>query len=301
MAKPIVDLHNSFGTGALPADGPTAALRNASTAINTVYEDGRNSINQVGSTWTGQGGLAARDTAMMLQASAATIADRGNNVADVVGRAAADVQIGQQKVNAILQSFVSNVQAAGPAAVTPAGLRMIVNSAIDHAGQALKVVGGVRSELEAHIASMGGLIPPPANPAPGIDEELTIWLPDGSTAQAPNKTAADAVREAIRRRGIPYAWGGNSPESGFDCSGFTKWAYHDAGLELPRVAADQFNVGTRVDRANVQPGDLACWTGHVAMYIGNGKIIEAGNPVAISGIRTENKGMTFLGFCRPTG
>ena len=52
---------------------------------------------------------------------------------------------------------------------------------------------------------------------------------------------------------------------------------------------------------DVLPGDLLVWDGHVAMYIGNGQIVEAGDPVAVSGLRTDNIGMSFNGFYRPTG
>ena len=59
-------------------------------------------------------------------------------------------------------------------------------------------------------------------------------------------------------------------------------------------------VGFSVPRDALQPGDLAVWSGHVAMYIGDGQMIEAGNPVQISPVRTTNSGMAFKGFFRPT-
>lgn len=128
---------------------------------------------------------------------------------------------------------------------------------------------------------------------------VEIVLPDGSTAVAPNEEAADAVRNALTQQGVPYQWGGTTPGQGLDCSGLTQWAYREAGVELPRLAQEQ-NVGVPVAQENLMPGDLAVWDGHVAMVIGNGQMVEAGDPVSVSAIRTSNSGMGFYGFYRPT-
>ncbi|MGN7224960.1 C40 family peptidase [Dietzia maris] len=127
-----------------------------------------------------------------------------------------------------------------------------------------------------------------------------VTLPDGSVVTAPNEQAAGAVRNALSQQGVPYVWGGTSPGQGLDCSGLTQWAYGDAGVEIPRLAQEQ-GVGVQVSPQDVLPGDLLVWDGHVAMYIGNGQIVEAGDPVAVSGLRTDNIGMSFHGFYRPTG
>ena len=89
------------------------------------------------------------------------------------------------------------------------------------------------------------------------------------------------------------------PGEGLDCSGLTQWAYGEAGVGLPRLAQEQ-NVGTAVDPGDLMPGDLAVWDGHVAMVIGNGQLVEAGDPVQVGPIRTSNSGMGFYGFYRPT-
>lgn len=126
-----------------------------------------------------------------------------------------------------------------------------------------------------------------------------VTLPDGSVVTAPNEQAAGAVRNALSQQGVPYVWGGTSPGQGLDCSGLTQWAYGDAGVEIPRLAQEQ-GVGVQVSPQDVLPGDLLVWDGHVAMYIGNGQIVEAGDPVAVSGLRTDNIGMSFHGFYRPS-
>lgn len=119
-------------------------------------------------------------------------------------------------------------------------------------------------------------------------------------AGAPSPQAAAAVQAARSAMGTPYQWGGTAPGSGFDCSGLTQWAYAQAGVDIPRTAQEQA-VGTPVSKEQLLPGDLVVWDGHVAMVAEDGQMIEAGDPVQLSPIRTENVGMNFLGFYRPTG
>ncbi|GAA4820753.1 C40 family peptidase [Tomitella cavernea] len=126
-----------------------------------------------------------------------------------------------------------------------------------------------------------------------------VRLPSGDVVTAPNAEAADAVRAALTQRGVPYSWGGTDAGEGLDCSGLTQWAYGQAGVDLPRLAQNQ-SVGMPVSADVVAPGDLAVWDGHVAMVLGDGRMIEAGDPVQVSALRTTNGDMQFQGFYRPT-
>lgn len=85
--------------------------------------------------------------------------------------------------------------------------------------------------------------------------------------------------------GVPYVWGGTSPATGFDCSGFTLWVYGQAGYYLPHSSNAQAGYGTPVPASAVAPGDLLVWDGHVAIYAGDNQIIHSatsGKPVKYS-------------------
>lgn len=179
------------------------------------------------------------------------------------------------------------VRADGARATSGSGGASGDGPAVSHSGGSR---GGSPSGPALHPA-----VPP--QPGTGVD----VSLPGGhGTVQAPNPQAAAAVRNALTQLGVPYEWGGTTPGQGLDCSGLTSWAYGQAGVQIPRLAADQA-IGATVAPDALLPGDLVVWSGHVAMVIGDGQMVEAGDPVQISPVRTSNQGDAFLGFHRPTG
>jgi cell wall-associated NlpC family hydrolase len=108
------------------------------------------------------------------------------------------------------------------------------------------------------------------------------------------KAVLDAARSAL---GTPYTWGGNSLSSGVDCSGLVQQAFARAGIDLPRVSYAQASSGARVGYGGLLPGDLVAWDNssrnngadHIAIYIGNGQIIEAPRPGLAVRIRSIGK------------
>ncbi|WP_247827942.1 C40 family peptidase [Arthrobacter antioxidans] len=120
--------------------------------------------------------------------------------------------------------------------------------------------------------------------APVAGSSAPAPVAGAGTAPVPVPASADAARliEAARSyEGVPYVWGGTDPASGLDCSGFVQRAYADIGIQIPRVTWDQMNAGTQVPSlAEAQPGDLlfSLEGGHVSMYLGGGKAIDAPQP-----------------------
>lgn len=83
------------------------------------------------------------------------------------------------------------------------------------------------------------------------------------------------VSYALQFVGNPYVWGGKDPNTGADCSGFTSYVYAHFGISIPSYSYSQRSVGKEVSYANAQAGDLICYAGHVAIYMGNGQIVHA--------------------------
>lgn len=97
---------------------------------------------------------------------------------------------------------------------------------------------------------------------------------DGSQEESSSSSVVDYATQFV---GNPYVWGGTSLTNGADCSGFVQSVYNNFGVSLPRTSYEQQNAGREVSYSEAQPGDLICYGGHVAIYMGNGKIVHASN------------------------
>jgi cell wall-associated NlpC family hydrolase len=285
----------------LPAAAEAAVTGTAGTAVTrTLTEAGRRAV-----------------TVLDLSDDLERLADEA---VTAVGRAAGDITVIAGQCVRQLVALVVGAPLPPPPAVAAGAV------AAEHRGRAearLTALGGELEALTARIGVVDAQLPePPAGPDPGAVGAAPSDAPPGSSSGAPapepsvapegapaaasadipgapTPQAGAAVEAAQSALGTPYVWGGTTPGAGMDCSGLTQWAYAQAGVDIPRTA-DAQAVGPQVPADQLAPGDLAVWDGHVAMVTGDG-MIEAGDPVQQSPVRTENIGMGFLGFYRPTG
>ena len=142
------------------------------------------------------------------------------------------------------------------------------------------------------------MLPKDASVAPLVAQAAERGLPVSTgSAGAINITAASGpgltieqtkafLTAALSRVGMPYVWGGAGPNV-FDCSGLVQWSMRQAGIVMPRVAVDQAQTGPQIPLADLEPGDLLfyhtdptapTYISHVAIYIGNGLMLQAPEP-----------------------
>jgi cell wall-associated NlpC family hydrolase len=135
---------------------------------------------------------------------------------------------------------------------------------------------------------------PTAAPAAAVTApvELAAVVTPAVPAAAPAAVAAPssvAMQNALSKLGSPYRYGASGPAA-FDCSGLVNWAFKNAGVALPRTSRALSTVGRPVAKADLRPGDLVFFyrpISHVAIYIGDGKVVHASNrhdPVKISNL-----------------
>lgn len=129
---------------------------------------------------------------------------------------------------------------------------------------ALALAGVVACTAAAPALADGGNSPRDAHQLPEPEND-------------PPTKSERAVRIALTAVGIPYRWGGESPASGFDCSGLVRWAYGRVGIDLPHSSYALYNEGRRVPTTRMEPGDLLFFEGlgHVGLYLGKGRMVHA--------------------------
>ncbi|OUN40138.1 hypothetical protein B5G26_14665 [Anaerotignum lactatifermentans] len=122
-------------------------------------------------------------------------------------------------------------------------------------------------------------------------------------------TFAQLMQEATKYIGFPYQWGGSTPETSFDCSGFVCWVYTHSGVHnLPRTTAQQiYNQCTPVPKDDVKPGDLVFFTGtyqssnpvtHIGIYVGDNQMLHCGDPIGYANLGNSYWVKHFYGFGR---
>jgi cell wall-associated NlpC family hydrolase len=180
------------------------------------------------------------------------------------------------------------------------------------AGNAI-VVSAPPASVASLAKQIKGVLPPGA----GVQSLVTLVTEPSAGLTNPPANAFDggpmtvaeldtALRAAESRQGLPYVWGADGP-SAFDCSGLVQWAFGQAGIRMPRVADDQARAGPAVPLSELEPGDLLFYhtdptapgyISHVAIYLGNGWMIQAPEPGLGVQIVPASFGSEFAGAIR---
>jgi cell wall-associated NlpC family hydrolase len=175
------------------------------------------------------------------------------------------------------------------------------------AGNAI-VISVTTADFTADSAAIRRLLPKGA----GIEPLVSLVGPGTPGAGSATSPAVPAsaigamLKAAMSRKGLPYVWGAAGPTS-FDCSGLVQWSFAQAGIEMPRVAADQALSGPAVPVSQLAPGDLLFYhtdptapgyVSHVAIYLGNGWMIQAPQPGLDVEIVPAAFGTEFAGAIR---
>ena len=153
-------------------------------------------------------------------------------------------------------------------------------------------------------ASVEPLVTEVTRPGGASPVGIVPGTPAGGALTAAQLTTA--LRAAESRRGLPYVWGAAGPRS-FDCSGLVQWSFAQAGIVMPRVAADQALAGPAVPVSKIQPGDLIFYhtdptapryISHVAIYLGNSMMLQAPRPGLTVEVVPVDLGTGFAGAVR---
>lgn len=126
---------------------------------------------------------------------------------------------------------------------------------------------------------------------------LQPYLTDSSEAPSfGDETFQAVMEEALKYEGFPYVFGGDNPNTSFDCSGLTRWVYQKAGIELPRTAQEQYDATESIPLSEAEPGDLvffhstyntANYVTHVGIVVDDKKMYQAGDPIGYADLTTD--------------
>jgi peptidoglycan DL-endopeptidase CwlO len=174
------------------------------------------------------------------------------------------------------------------------------------------VISASPASVTALATQIKAILPRGAGVEPLVSLTTTpsqAGVPASEAAEGGSMTTAEltaALQAAESRQGLPYVWGAAGPNE-FDCSGLVQWSFAQAGIAMPRVAADQARTGPAVPVGDLEPGDLLFYhtdptapgyISHVAIYIGNGWMVQAPEPGLDVQVVPANFGSQFAGAIR---
>jgi cell wall-associated NlpC family hydrolase len=238
----------------------------------------------------------------------------GADITDVLSRIATVDHVLRAEQSAVADTTTQVGAAAALAARLDslAAQRTALEAAARSAADAVETLLGTRqAELAAATAEVRRLVAADQAAAAAAAAARAAALIPFTTVVPPlppgtPAAVVTAIAAAQSKLGVPYQWGATGPDS-YDCSGLTQWAYAQAGVSLPRVAADQWNAGPHPSLDQLRPGDLLFWATdvndpttihHVALYLGGGFMLHAphtGDVVRIARVYLDG----FIGATRP--
>lgn len=274
-AQQAKSLRQSFNAGTVqPTQQNRTQYNMALSASRTgqgTYADSR--YNQI-ANWARQGGWAEKDIPMAI---AIAMAESGGNP----GATHANAAGGGKGVDRGVWQVNDYWQRQNPAVLQNPDWGTNPVSNAKAAYQAFKSGGGWEPWSTFKGGQYAKYLKQPSGYTTAAVQPFVATTPSGSIR-------TNALKIAQHAEGVPYVWGGNSLSQGVDCSGLVQQTYKALGVSLPRTADQQAHstIGTRTSIANLKPGDLVAWpgnrkgqgpnfVGHIAIYMGNGRIIEA--------------------------
>jgi cell wall-associated NlpC family hydrolase len=287
----------------LPASAITKVRRLAGVKAVSLLDAARIEVNGGYVATLGVDPATFREFAEKPTAQATTL---WQNVAD--GGIAISYLMGKQEkiplggAVAVTGASIHTLPVAGFGTVGISGVDAVVSDAVARtlgmpAGNAI-VISAPDTDLSTLMSRLKAVLPAGASVAPLVAQAPVRGLPvTAGSAGAIGVTAADGpgltvaqtrafLTAALSRVGLPYVWGGDGPAV-FDCSGLVQWSMRQAGIVMPRVAADQAQTGPQIPLSELQPGDLLFYhtdptapqyISHVAIYLGNGLMLQAPEP-----------------------
>ncbi len=211
----------------------------------------------------------AQQQAAAAQAAAAEAAAVAQQEANNAAAAAAAVEAAQAAAQAQQAAEAAAAQQAAEAAAAQAAAQAAAAQAAAEAAaaQAAQEAAAAQAAQEAAAAQAAA------------EAQAQQQAAQQQAASSNSGLGQQIVNTALQYVGYPYVYGGNSLTGGIDCSGFTQQIYGMFGISLPRTSYAQRNAGYAVSYAAAQPGDLICYDGHVAIYMGGGQIVHASNEI----------------------